>query len=118
MNGRMMFTVVGAAITTFLLVAVVILEVLDFAFAAIIAVPGGMLVGLGVLFGLLQMIDDLSLGIRRLISAYAAFGLTILGLLALWYVNVIDEFLQLELFVMTGLLVAVVVYFTLLLSDR
>lgn len=117
MSFRTFVTAFGSAVTTFLLVTVAIIELLDFEFSAIVAIPVGLLAAVVVLIGLLSGLEDASLGLRRATSAYAGFGLTVLVLLGLWYVNVGGELLTTDLIVLAGLLVAVVVYVALHLQD-
>lgn len=117
MNPRRVLTAVGAGLTTFLLVAVLVIELLAFEFSAIIGLPVGLLAGVAAFAVLWSQLDDLSLGIRRAASAYAAFGLTILLQFALSYVNIGRDIFSLE--VMTGVAVggAILVYCGLWLVD-
>lgn len=110
MNGRTLLTAIGSGITTFLLITVAVIEILDFEFSAIIALPIGLLVGVVVLIGVGVSMSSLSAGLRRLLSAYAAFGLTILALLGLRYVNVGRSVLSTDLIVGVGAAAAVAVY--------
>lgn len=117
MNPRRVLTAVGAGLTTFLLVAVLVIELLAFEFSGIIGLPVGLLAGVAAFAVLWSQLDDLSLGIRRAASAYAAFGLTILLQFALSYVNIGRDIFSLE--VMTGVAVggAILVYCGLWLVD-
>jgi hypothetical protein len=116
MNARTLLTAVGAGTTTFLLVAVLVIELLDVAFSAMVGLPVGLLAGLAVSVALWLSADGLSPGARRAATAYATFGLAVLALLALRYVNVGRRALSFEVIVGTGLAAVVVVY--VFLSDR
>lgn len=118
MNARRLFTVIGAGSTTFLLVAVALIEVLDVAFSAIIGIPVGVVAGLALSVGLWIALEELRVGVRRAVSAYAAFGLTVLTLLTLRYVNVGRRVLSVDVVAGVGVGAVVVVYMLLSLSDR
>lgn len=100
----------GAGVTTFFLVSVSIIELLDIEFSAIIALPIGLLAGVAVLVVLWRQFTALSQSSIRASSAYAAFGLTVLVLLALRYVNLGREVLSVDVMVGIGIATAVVVY--------
>jgi hypothetical protein len=118
MNGRTLLTALGAGVTTFLLVTVAVIELLDFEFSAIVALPIGILVGIVVLIGVGVSMSSLSAGGRRFVSAYAAFGLTVISLLGLRYVNVGRSVLSTDLIVGAGVAVAVVAYVALFVGSR
>lgn len=118
MDARKLFTTIGAGITSFLLVAVLVIELLDMEFSAIIGLPIGLLVGVGVFVGLWIRVDRLSLSIRRAATAYAAFGLVLLFLLALRYANIARSVLTFEVVVAGSLAAVVIVYVALALYDR
>lgn len=103
-------TAIGAGVTTFLLVAVLVIELLDFEFSAIVGLPVGLLAGLAVLVILWRQFTELDQGSRRIASAYAAFGLTILLLLALTYVNIGRDVFSTEAIVGVGVAAAVITY--------
>lgn len=117
MNSRTLFTAIGAGFTTFLLVAVLVIEFLNVEFSAIIGLPVGLIAGIGVSMGLYRSLGDLSLGVRRVVTAYAGFGLAVLVVLAGSYVNLVSEF-SVELVAGAGLGTAVLVYLALWLLDR
>lgn len=118
MSLRRILTAAGAGVTTFLLVAVLVIELLDFEFSAIIGLPVGLLAGFAV-FGILWVrLPELTPGVRRIASAAATFGLTILLLLVLRYVNLGRELLSVDLMVTIALAGAVVVFALLWLTDR
>ncbi|MFP4624966.1 MAG: hypothetical protein ACLFNI_00060 [Natronomonas sp.] len=118
MDARTVLTSIGAGITSVLLVAVLIIELLDFEFSAIIGVPVGLLVGIVVFVGLWIRFDELSLGVRRAATAYAAFGFTLLVFLALRYVNIGRRVLTVEVIVAGSLAAVVIVYGALVFFDR
>jgi uncharacterized membrane protein len=118
MDVRNGITATGAGGTTFLLVAVLVIELLDTEFSAILGLPVGLIAGIAVFAGLWVAIDEMRSGIRRAASAYAAFGLAVLGLLALRYVNVGRDVLTTDVVVGVSLAVVVVVYVALFLYER
>ncbi|WP_135828435.1 hypothetical protein [Halorussus halobius] len=118
MDVRKLFTAVGAGITSFLLVAVLVIELLNMEFSAIIGLPVGLLAGVVVFVGLWIGGDELSLGMRRAATAYAVFGLALLVLFALRYVNIGRGVLTSEVIVGGSIAAVVVVYITLSLYDR
>jgi hypothetical protein len=110
MNPRRFLTALGAGVTTFLLVAVFVIEFLDLEFSAIIGLPVGLLAGLAVFAFLWLQFTKLSPGVRRATGACAAFGLAILMLLALRYVNIGRGVFSVDVMAGIGIAVAVVVY--------
>lgn len=118
MVGHKAFTAGGAGVTTALLVAALVTSVLDVAFSAIVGIPVGLLAGIAVAGGLWLGLDELSRGVRRVVTAYATFGATVFGLAALRYVNVGRSVLSLERILAIAVAVAVVVAVVPLLSDR
>lgn len=118
MQLRHVLTAIGAGVTTFFLSAVLVIELLDFEFSPIIALPVGMIAGLAVVVGLWVRLSELSPGARRVASAYATFGLTILLLLGLSYVNIGRDLFSAEVIAGTGIGFAVVVYTVLWLVER
>ncbi|RAW43930.1 hypothetical protein DQW50_17010 [Halorubrum sp. 48-1-W] len=118
MNARKLLTTIGAGVTSFLLVSVSIIELLNIEFSAIVGLPVGLLVGVAVSVGLWIRGDELSLGIRRALTAYAAFGIALLVFLALRYVHIGRSVLTLEAIVGGSLAAVVIVYGTLFFHDR
>jgi hypothetical protein len=118
MDARKLFTTIGGGITSFLLVAVLVIELLDMEFSAIIGLPVGLLVGVVASVGLWIREDELSLGIRRAATAYAAFGIALLAFLALRYVNIGRSVLTFEVIVGGSLAAVVIVYVALFLHDH
>lgn len=118
MDLRKLLTVIGAGLTTFLLVAVGVIEALDMEFSAIIGLPVGLLAGLVVLVILWSRLDGVGIAVRRATSAYATVGLAVLVFMALRYVNIGRDVLTID--VITGLSIglAAIVYGILWLSDR
>jgi hypothetical protein len=118
MDVRKVITTVGAGLTSFLLVAVLVIELLDFEFSAIVGLPVGLLAGIVVSVGLWSRIDEVGLGVRRAATAYAAFGLALLAFVALRYVNIGRSVLTFEVTVGGSLAAVVVVYIILFRHDR
>ncbi|TQQ83102.1 hypothetical protein EGH24_06625 [Halonotius terrestris] len=118
MNPRRLLTPVGAGLTTFLLVAVVVIETLQMEFSAIIGLPLGVLAGSVVAIGLWLRRDDLRRRVRRVATAYAAFGIAVLTFLSLRYVNIGRSVLTFDGIVGGSLVVVVIVYILLSLNDR
>jgi len=79
----------GAGLTTGLLVAVLVIEILSFEFSVLVGLPVGTLAGLVVLATVGVAFDGLDATERRALTAYAAFGFTVVGLAVLAYVNVL-----------------------------
>lgn len=77
-----------------------------------------MLAGIAVAAGLWISLADLGLGLRRAVSAYAAAGLALLGLLALSYVNIGRSVLSVDVMVAVSVGVVVIVYLGLFVHDR
>lgn len=118
MNVRKLFTAVGSGITSFLLVTVLVIELLNFEFSALIGLPVGLLAGLVVLVGLWLSFGRLSSGVRRAATGYAAFGAAVLVLLGLRYSNVGRGILSVDVIVGVGVAAAVMAYVVLLARDR
>lgn len=89
MDIRHALTAVGAGLTTGLLVAVLVIEMLAFEFSVLVGLPVGILGGLVVLATVGVTFDGLDAMERRALTAYAAFGFTVVALAALAYVNVL-----------------------------
>ena len=109
MNGRQVITAVGAGFATVLLIAVLVIELLAVEFSAIVGLPVGLLAGLFVFFAVLLRLDEVSAGLRRALRAYAGFGLAVVALLALRYVNVGRAVLSTEVVVGLAVLAAIAV---------
>jgi len=118
MDARWVFTTIGAGITSFLLVAVSIIELLNIEFSAIIGVPVGLIAGVLACTGLWIRGDELSLAVRRAATAYAVFGVAILASLTLRYVNVGRGALTVEGIVGGSLAVVAITYVALFLRDQ
>lgn len=110
MIARKLATTLGGGVTTFFLVAVVVIEALEMEFSALIGLPLGVVAGGVVAIALWLRGDALSPGRRRVADAYAAVGTTILAFLTLRYVGVGRSVLTVEVIVAGSLAVAVVVY--------
>ena len=88
MNPRKILTSIGSGLTTFFIITVLVIELLDFEFSAIIAIPVGVFAGIAVLFGVTLMIGEVSEPVQLFLTGYAVFGLILLSLLAAQYVNI------------------------------
>jgi hypothetical protein len=117
MAPRSVLTTIGAGITTFLLISVLIIELLDMEFSAIIGLPVGVVAGIVVSVVLWVARNQLSPGVRRAVTAYATFGVALLVLLALRYVNIGRGVLRFEVLVGGSIAAVVVVYIVLYLID-
>lgn len=113
MDLRRVLTGLGAGVTTFLLVAVLVIESLAVEFSAIVGLPVGVLAGLAVGTALWIRIPHLSRPVRRMATAYATFGLTILVLLASKYVNIGQDVLSISVIAGIALAGAAGVYLAL-----
>lgn len=89
MDARRRLTAVGSGLTTGLLVAVLVIELLDFEFSAIVGLPVGAVAGLVVLVAVATGFERMGDLARRITAAYAAFGFAVFGLAALNYVNLL-----------------------------
>ena len=78
---------VGTGLTTGLVVAVLVIELLAFEFSAIVALPVGGLAGLVALVATLAGFESATRGLRSLSVALAGFGYTVLLGMALRYVG-------------------------------
>lgn len=115
---RRTLTALGAGVTTFLLIAVLVIELLYVEFSALVGVPVGLLAGLAVVAGLWQILPELSPAVSRVATAYAVFGLSVLFLFALGYVNVGRELLSLEVMAAVGIGAGIAAYLVLWADDR
>lgn len=120
MNTRRILTGAGATFTTFVLVSVLVITVLDFEFSALVGLPVGALAAILAAVVFVVFGPRLSVGARRALSAYAAFGVVVLVLLAVSYVNLAGLRGPLTTAVTAGggVAAAVVVYLGLLVRDR
>jgi uncharacterized membrane protein len=113
-NLQKLATVVGAAVTTFLLVGVVTIEAVTAAVGGdigpgIVGVFAGVVTGLAAVVAVSWRWPSLADRARTVLLAYAAFGLTIVFLAALSYVNVpgADAYLGFEVNLVIAAVVAV-----------
>lgn len=120
MDVRRPLTVVGAGVSTFLLVAVLAIELLAFEFSAIVGLPVGLLAGLGVTVVLGIRFAALGPLGRHAARAYAAFGFSVLLLAGFRYVNVgpSREFLSVDVVVGVSLAAVLGVFFALWVRGR
>jgi hypothetical protein len=110
MDARTMLTAAGSGLTTGVVVTVLVSEVLDVEFSALVGVPVGVVAGVVVLIAVAASADGLDPSVRRALSAYAAFGLSLLGLATLSYVNLARGLLSTVETVGVAIGVAVLVY--------
>ena len=110
MDRRRVLTALGAGVTTVLLVAVLVIELLDFEFSAIIGLPVGLLAGIAAVFVLSITPLDQQPVLRRLLAAYATFGPTIFVLVGLRYVNIGRAVLSVERIALVALVASLAVY--------
>lgn len=88
MKTRPLLTAVGAGVTTFFVVAVAVIEILQFEFSAIIGLPVGALAGIGALIATLTAFEGMNRAVVALLTGYAVVGYTIITVAALRYSNV------------------------------
>ncbi|WP_436935888.1 hypothetical protein [Halovenus marina] len=118
MGSRRTVTAVGTGLTTVLVVSVAVIELLNVEFSALVGLPVGVLAGVVAFLSLWDSLDELSPFVRRVASAYATFGLTVVLLLALRYVNVARGTLSVEVIAGVAIAVAILTYLGLWLTDR
>lgn len=109
-RGLRFLAALGGAASTFLLVTVPVVELLETEFSALVALPLGLLAGLGALIGIGFNFSDLHPVRRRAVVAYAAFGPAVLAVLALAYVNVGRDLFTVKVAVGVGLVATAAVY--------
>lgn len=88
MHSRRAFTALGAGLTTGLLVAVLVIEILPFELSALVGLPVGILAGLTTLAAVAVAFDGFDAAERRALTAYAAFGAIVVAVSVLNYLNV------------------------------
>lgn len=110
MDRRAPLAIIGGGITTFFVVAVAAIELLDVGFSAIIGLPLGAVAGIGWALVVWASYDELPVTRRRLATAYGAVGTTLLLLLAARYVNLGRDVLTVEAMVGTAVLVGIATY--------
>ena len=116
MDTRTVFSALGAGSTTFLAVAVLVVELLDFEFSAVIGLPIGLIIGGSVVALLLSRYGTLSRASRVVVDAAAGFGYGILLVLGATYVNLAT--LAFEGTVATAVVVGVLAGAASWLTDR
>ena len=87
MLGRDIVSGIGAAISTTLIVAVVLIEALPFEFSAIVALPVGLLAGAGAGVVVARRYEQVDRPARALFDGSAGFGYTVVLLAAARYVG-------------------------------
>ncbi|MCD2199553.1 hypothetical protein LPA44_06545 [Halobacterium sp. KA-4] len=87
MHSRTVLSALGAGITTFLVVAIAVIELLPFEFSALVGLPAGLLAGGAVFAAIAVRYDQAGEVLRYAVDAAAGFGLAIVTLQAVSYVN-------------------------------
>lgn len=90
MTARSVLVALGVGLTTAVLVAVVVIETLDFEFSAIVGLPVGLVVGVGIAVLVELRYGHAGSPVRVLADGTAGFGYAIMVMLAIKYVNVAD----------------------------
>lgn len=90
MGPRSVAVAFGTGITTFLVVAVLVIELLAFEFSALVGLPVGVVAGAVAVVVVLLTHDDLGDPLRWAVAAAAGFGYGIAVVLAARYVNLVD----------------------------
>lgn len=101
MNPRRALSALGAGVTTFLVVAVAVIELLAVEFSALVGLPVGLVAGIAVA----ARYDRLDAAPRYVVDAVAAFGLAVVAVQAVSYVDLAG----LRSMLSTGVTVAVAV---------
>ena len=73
--------------TAFLVVAIAVIEFLDFEFSALVGLPVGLLVGGAVFVAVAVRYDDAGAVLRYVVDASAGFGLAVVVVQVVSYVN-------------------------------
>lgn len=107
MNMRAASAAVGAGIAVFLVVAVAVIELLNVEFSAIVGLPVGLVVGAAVATFVATQYDALAGPARYAVDAAAGFGLALVALLAVSYVNLAGLRSELSTDVTVGIAVLV-----------
>jgi hypothetical protein len=107
MNKRSVAVAVGAGVTVFLVVAVAVIELLHVEFSALVGLPVGLLGGAGVAVVVAVRYDALAPPVRYAVDAAAGFGLAVVALLAVGYVNLAGLRIALSTDVTVGIAVVV-----------
>ncbi len=90
MQPRAAIAGLGAGITTFLVVAVIVIELLDFEFSGIPGLPVGLLAGIAVLALVIARYEAVSAIQRAAIDRVSGFGIGAILILALEYVHLLE----------------------------
>lgn len=116
MDLRKPITAVGAGVTAFIVVAVSVIELLEFEFSAIVGLPVGLIAGIVVFVLVLLRHDDIDEPLRWALAGFAGFGYGILLALGTAYVNLFD--VGFEGTVAVGVAAAVIAFLGTVLIDR
>lgn len=108
MKRRSVAAAVGTGITVFLVVAVTIIELLNVEFSAIVGLPAGLVAGAAVAVLVSARYETLNAPAGYAVDAAAGFGLAILALLVVSYIDLagLRSELSADVTVMVGVLVA------------
>ena len=109
MRIRVAAAAVGAGITVFLVVAVAVIELVNVEFSALVGLSVGLLAGAVVAVVVAVRHDELAPAARYVVDAAAGFGLTVVALFAISYVNLaaLRQALSTDVTVGVAVLVAV-----------
>lgn len=122
MSLRRALTVAGAGLSTAIVVAAAVTELLSghVEFSTLVGLPAGLLAGATVAVGILVTLDRIDSASGAVLGGYAAFGYAVLGCLALRYADVggAREVLDLRGLVGLSIVAGVVVLVGLLVLDR
>lgn len=103
-------TAIGGGVTTFLVVAVAVIELVEVAFSAIVGLPLGLAAGLAAAIGIRYRVGAVRPATRRVVRAYATLGPVLVALLGLRYVGLGRDLLSVGVMVGIALLAGVAVF--------
>lgn len=112
MRIRTTLAALGAGITVALLVAVFLIEALPYEFSAIVGLPVGLLAGVGAALLVGRRYVRFGPTARSLLDGMAGFGLTVVALLAVLYVDLAGLGSWIDLATLVGVALAVAVAVT------
>lgn len=116
MDLRTLLAAFGTGVTAFLVAAVLVIELLDVEFSALVGLPVGVVVGTAAFVAVLVKHDDFGDALRWAVAGLAGFGYGIFLALAASYVNLAD--LDFGATVGVGLVVALLAVLGSALRDR
>jgi hypothetical protein len=111
MNSRRVAAALGAGVAVFLVVAVAVIELLAFEFSALVGLPVGLAAGAGVALLVSLRYPEFGREARAAVDAAAGFGVAVLAVQAVSYVNLagLRSALSTDLTVVVAAVAAVVV---------